>query len=255
LRKSVRCPTPPFVADLRSITLALDTLQTLAANTPPEAGREKLLILDRAFRLLEAAHDLQELHSGLGVLAVGERWQVATPKARTVAPRDWGWIQARFHETPEDLGKLELRDEPVRSAIGGAQGIFWQAMKQPAFRDIDREMAERKRPEHAAATARVEAELLAGEVKRAIELLRPHVDAARQKIAELTPKLSEFAEALAKETEKLKTETQKQEEKAKEKQPEETKADAEKTLAEQQKLNEKVDTLKDLLVRMPTSRM
>src|SRR4030095_4248287 len=108
-------------------------------------------------------------------------------------------------------------------------------------------MERRRRPEIQPSSRRVETETVAIEVKKAIELLRPHAEAARQEIARLTPKLSEYAQALAKETEKLKAETRKQEEAAKDKAPEQVKADAEKALAEQKELSQKVESLKDLL--------
>src|SRR4030095_15846090 len=108
-------------------------------------------------------------------------------------------------------------------------------------------MERRRRPEIQPASRQVEVETIAIEVRKAIELLRPHAEAARQEIAKLTPKLSEYALALAKETEKLKAETQKQEEAAKDKAPEQVKADAEKALADQKALTEKVESLKDLL--------
>lgn len=237
----------PFVGDLRAATLALESLQAIANTEPPADTREKLRSIDRAFRVLEGVHDLQELFDGLANVASNERWQVVTPRARTLAPRDWAWLQMRVRQSPDDLGKLGLKEEPLRGAISGAQKILWEAMKVSAFRDIQEEMEQRRRPEHQPASRQVEAETIAIELKKAIELLRPHADAAREQIAKLTPKLSEYAQALAKETEKLKAETQKQEEATKDKAPEQAKADAEKALAEQKALSEKVESLKDLL--------
>jgi hypothetical protein len=237
----------PFVGDLRAVTLAVESLQALANSTPADQTRDKLRSIDRAFRILEGVHDLQELFDGLANVASNERWQVVTPRARTLAPRDWAWVQMRLRQSPDDLSKLELREEPVRGAINGAQKILWESMKAAAFRDIQEEMERRRRPEIQPSSRRVEVEAVAIEVKKAIELLRPHAEAARQEIAKLTPKLSEYAQALAKETEKLKAETQKQEDAVKEKAPEQVKTDAAKALAEQRALSEKVESLKDLL--------
>jgi len=237
----------PFVGDLRAMTLALEGLQAIASSEPTAQTRDKLRGLDRPFRILEGVHDLQELFDGFAIQSMNERWQVATPKARTVAPRDWAWLQMRLRQAPDDLAKLELRDEPVRGAINGAQKILWEAMKAPHFRDLYEEMERRRRPEHQPESRQSAADGIALEIRKAIELLRPHADNARQEIAKLTPKLSEYALALAKETEKLKAETQKQEEAAKDKEPQQAKADAEKALAEQKELSEKVESLKDLL--------
>jgi hypothetical protein len=232
-----------FVGDVRATTAALEGLRVLAVSNGLPAMRERITELDRAFRLLEAAHDLQEVLDGLGAISVEERWQIVTPRARTAAPRDWGWIESRLREAPNDLNRVENKAMPVQAA----RQILASALNLPAFRDIDREMNERRRPDYVAASARTEAEALAGEVHRALELLRPQVEAAREQLKHIAPKLSEYAQALNKQAEQLKQETQKQEAQAKEKEPEQTKADVEKTLAQQKQLNEKIDALKDQL--------
>lgn len=235
-----------FVSDARAATTALEGLRVLTTANGLPATRERISALDRAFRLLEGAHDLQELVDGLTGLAVEERWQIATPRARTAAPRDWGWIEVRLREAPSDLAKLDVREQPARDAVMAANRILAGANNLPAYRDVDREMNERRKPEHVSASTRKEVELLVVEVRRALDLLRPHVEAAREQLKQIAPKLSEFAQALNKQAEQLKQET-KQQAQAKEKPPEQAKADAEKALAQQQQLNEKVDALKDLL--------
>ncbi len=235
-----------FVSDVRATTAALEGLRVLAGANGLPATRDRIGALDRAFRLLEGAHDLQELVDGLGAVAVEERWQIATPRARTAAPRDWGWLESRLREAPTDVVKLDLREQPVRDAILAAQRILAGVNNLPAYRDLDREMNERRKPEHVSASTRTEAETLAAEVKRALDLLRPHVEAAREQLKQIAPKLSEFAQALQKQTEQIKQETKQQAE-AKEKPPEESKADAEKALAQQERLNEKIEALKDQL--------
>ncbi|MEQ1859819.1 MAG: DUF4175 family protein [Chthoniobacteraceae bacterium] len=236
-----------FVSDVRATTAALEGLRVLAAANGLPATRERIAALDRAFRLLEGSHDLQELFDGLIVIAAEERWKIATPRARTAAPRDWGWMEDRMQQAPGDLSRLDLREQPVRDAIVAAQRILSDAQKAPAFRDIEREMKERRKPTHVPASTRAEAETLAAEVKRALDLLRPHVEAAREQLKQIAPKLSEYAKALNKQTEQLKQETKQQEAQAKEKPAEEAKADAEKALAKQEQLNEKLEALKDQL--------
>lgn len=236
-----------FVSDVRATTAALEGLRVLASGNGLPATRERITALDRAFRLLEGAHDLQELLGGLGVLAADERWEIATPGARTTPPRDWGWIESRWRDAPGELGRLDLREEAIRKAVQEAQRIVAQAQNLPAFRDIDREMNERRRPDYTPASARVETEMLAAEVKRALDLLKPHVEAAREQLKQIAPKLSEYAQALKKQTEEVKEETKQQEAQTKEKSPEQAKADAEKALAQQEQLNQKLDALKDQL--------
>lgn len=236
-----------FVSDVRATTAALEGLRVLASANGLAATRERIVALDRAFRLLEGAHDLGELLGGLGVLAADERWEIATPGARTTPPRDWGWLESRLREADQEFRRLDLRDEPVRGAVQEAAKILNQMQGMQAFRDIDREMNERRRPDYTLASARAEAETLAAEVKRALDLLRPHVEAARAQLKQIAPKLSEYAQALQKEAEQAKQETKQQQAQAKEKQPEQAKADAEKALAQQERLNEKLEALKDQL--------
>lgn len=236
-----------FVADVRSTTSAMEGLRVLASTDGLPPTRERIITIDRAFRLLETAHDLQEMLDGLNALAVSERWQIATPRSRTAAPRDWGWLEMRLRETPGEMGRLDAREPAVREAVTAAHRIVAAMPGLPAFRDVDREMNERKKPDHPAASSVAEVDALFAEVKRALELLKPHVDAARQTIQQAAPRLHELAQALTKKAEELKQETKKQQAEAKDKAPEQAKAEAEKTLAEQQSLNEKVDALKDQL--------
>lgn len=236
-----------FVSDVRATTAALEGLRVLAGANGLPATRERIAALDRAFRLLEGAHDLGEVLGGLGVVAADERWEIATPGARTTPPRDWGWLESRLREADGELRRMDFRNEPVRGAVQEAAKILNATQGSEAFRDIDREMNERRRPDYTPASARAEAELLAAEVKRALDLLRPHVETARAQLKQIAPKLSEYAQALRKQTEEVKQETKQQEAQAKEKQPEQAKADAEKALAQQEQLNEKLEALKDQL--------
>jgi len=236
-----------FVSDVRATTAALEGLRVLVSANGLAATKDRISALDRAFRLLEGAHDLQELLDGAGALVAEEQWQIATPRARTAAPRDWGWLESRLREAPNDLNRLEVREESVRTAVREAQKILSTAHNSPAFRDLDREMSERRKPDYVPASTRGEAEAIAMEVKRALDLLRPHVEAAREQLKQIAPKLSEYAQALNKEAEQLKQETKKQEAEAKQKPPEEAKAEAEKALARQEQLNEKIEALKDQL--------
>src|SRR5205814_1081697 len=72
-----------FVGDVRSTSVALQGLQTIAPSEGGEKSREKIGQLDLAFRLLESGHDLQEIHDGLAFLSGNERWQIVSPRART----------------------------------------------------------------------------------------------------------------------------------------------------------------------------
>jgi len=236
-----------FVGDLRAATTALEGLRVLFSGNGVASVRDRLAAFDRIFRLIESAADLQELLDGLTVLTNNERWQVATPRSRTVAPRDWSWLEQRLKETPNELGKLDQKEEAIRKAVEEARKVLSTAFGQAPFRDLDREMNERRRPDHASVSMRSEAEALAAEVRYALELLKPQVDRARDQLQHLAPKLNEVAQALAKKAEELKQEAKQQQEQAREKSEEQVRQDAAKAVAQQEQLNEKLDALKDLL--------
>jgi hypothetical protein len=159
------------------------------------------------------------------------------------------WLEWRLRQAPEELNQLGLEQEAVRQAIREARKILQEARNTGAFRELDREMAERRKPDHVPTSKQAEAELLASELKRALDLLRPHVEKARRDVAALSPMLSELAQALAKQADQLAQQTRKHAEEAKnqaEASPK-TKTDAAETLAQQEQLNERVESLKDML--------
>ncbi len=243
-----------FVGDVRSATLALDVLRETVLATDDASGWDKatpqFVSLDLSFRVLESGHDILELHDGLVRLAGTERWEAAAVRARTSNPRDWEWLEARLKALPDALGKLQLNtkeDETARNAVNAAQKVLRDAQNDASARAINAEMKERAKPERAPTAVPREVETLAALVKQALALLRPHMDEARKTLAALTPKLQERMAQLAKEAEQLKQQSSEQAEKASAKQPEEAQAEAKQTLAAQERLDQKIDALKDAI--------
>jgi len=236
----------PFVADLRAMTLALQAMHVTMGQAKAEEIEEKLRSMDKPFRVLESAHNLAEIVGGLGTLAVGERWELFSPRARTTSPRDWEWVEDRMKAVVNELERTEL-DPSIRERIREAEKIIRAAISDPAARQVNQEMKQRfdlnRRPV-AVATDVEKVEML---VKDALDLLRKPISDARAQLAELTPKLDELMTQLAKEAQALKEKTAGQAEKTSGQAPPEAQAGAGKMLAEQQTLNEKLDGLKDAL--------
>ena len=237
-----------FVSDARNATLALEAMRAISAGTEKARLREKLGDIDAAFRVLESGHNLQECLDGFNHLAVSERWDLRSLASRTDAPRDWKWLETRLRVMPDELAKArpENASEDLKMAFTGAKEILLKSHQLPAWRGLDAEMAQRANLDRVPVTSRQDAEQLAGQVKLALDLLQKHMDEARRNLAKLSPTVSEFAAALAKEQAELKKETVEQAEKPK---PETdvAKADAARDLAKQQQVNQKVETLKDLV--------
>ncbi len=241
-----------FVSDARQTVAAIEALAVVSAGTEPAQVREKLDALDAAFRVLESGHNLQEAMDGFTQLASSERWEVRDLSAKTDAPRDWRWLEARMRMIPDELGKAR---EPFQrrgandlaKAFEGAQQIFWKSQQIEAWRAMEREIGGRGNFDFAQTTARQHAEELAGQVKLALDLLRKPMADARRDLAKLSPTVSQLASALAKEQAEVKKETEKRAKNEKPKNPDDGKAEAEKQIAQQQQLNQKVETLKDLV--------
>ena len=233
-------PDSYFVSDVRAATLALQGLK-LASDW--EKG---LAEMDEKFRLLESGHNLSEALDGFNHLAVNERWDIYTPRSQTSNPRDWYWLEGRMRTLPDELGKTQP-PEALRKIVEEVRQILWKAQQQPAWKNVTEEMKDRFKVERTPMGLPQDVAVIASEVKRALDLLREPIAEARQGIEAMIPKISDVAEQLAKETADLKKETQQQAEKAAEQKPEEAAAAMQEKIAQQEKLNTKVDALKDLI--------
>ncbi len=248
-----------FVSDTRQTVAAIEALAVISAGTDPGQVREKLDALDAVFRVLESGHNLQEVMDGFTQLASSERWEVRDLSAKTDAPRDWRWLEARMRLLPEELGKAKDLFQRRAATPGdgsylekakafeGAQQILWKAQQIEAWRALEREMGQRGNFDFVQTTTRPHAEELAGQVKLALDFLRKPMADARKELAKLSPTVSQLASALAKEQAEVKKETERRAKNEKPKNPDDAKADAEKQIAQQQQLNQKVETLKDLV--------
>lgn len=139
------------------------------------------------------------------------------------------------------------RSAEVAKAFDGAQQILWKAQSLPAWKQLGGEMDQRHNQDRLPVSEKADAEVLAGQVKVALDLLRKHMDAARKQLENVSPKISELAAALAKEQKELDEKAEEQAKKAEEQKPEDAKAEAQKQLADQKKLDQKLETLKDLI--------
>ena len=154
------------------------------------------------------------------------------------------------NEPPLVLGNRTGGDDgsgKVVNAFEGAQQILWKAQQLPAWKQLGGEMDQRNNQDRLPASEKADAEVLAGQVKLALDLLRQHMDEARKQLENVSPKISELAAALAKEQKDLDEKAEEQAKKAEEQKPEEAKTEAQKQLADQKKLDQKLETLKDLI--------
>ena len=239
-----------FVGDLRTATTALAAVKDLMAGEDKAKTDERFSEVDRSLRILESGHNLMETFDGLNFIATNERWDIRNLSARTQSPTDWRWLERRLRESPNEMAKakqfFDQKGEPetaVRTAFESAQKILWAAGGSTDWRALAQEMEQRSNVDRLPVSAKAQAEVLAGQVKMALDLLRPHMVEARKRLEKLAPTISELAAALAKEQEQIKKETEVMAKEDKIEKPE----DVAHKLAEQQKLDAKVDALKDLI--------
>ncbi len=237
-----------FVQDLRSIALVLVALRgegtTPGKNKEREPFYKKLTEVDRAFRVLEVAHDLFEVASGFDHLAAAEKWDAGSLRARSSNPVDWQWLANRWRVATDDLSRIGPPDQEARPIMQQAQQLLQKAQQEPPSRALQVEMVQRFSKERAPVAVSRETAEIAERIREAIELLRPTLQKARQTIAEIAPKLTERMQQLAKQAQELQQRTEAQA-KAEQPSPDAAKAETQDKLAEQQQLNAELETVKD----------
>ncbi len=237
-----------FVGDLRMATVALDAVKQLYGGEDKEKIAERFAEMDRSLRILETGHNLLETFDGLTFVATNERWDIRNLSARTQSPRDWRWLERRLRGIPDEMSKAKQwfdqrgePEQPVRVAFEKAQKILWESGNSVAWRGVSQEMEQRANLDRVPTSTKADVEVIAGQVKLALELIRPFMNDARKRLEKLSPTIAELAAAIAKEQEKLKDET------AAEAKAEAKPEAVEQKLAAQKNVNEKVEALKDLI--------
>ena len=236
-----------FVGDLRRATVATLSVLALAAGDGLEKTDARLDVLAQSMRILEAGHDLQEVADGITALIALDRWEVKMPHGRTTMPRDWAWLSTRLLMAPARFQRLEVKDADARQALDEAAALLGQLPASAPFRAVTFEMGERRKFRHTPLVARIELEQVGGKLRAALALLRGPLETARKNVLKLTPSISELALALAKEEAALKADSNQAASKAATAKAEETKSAVAPQLARQQKINGKIETLKDLI--------
>lgn len=235
-----------FINDVRLASRVTQALADRAVGEKPESFGADLKSIDQLFRVLELGHEVAELHGAVVHLATAERWEIYNPKSRTANPQDWTWIIERMRALPNEFAKA-LNFQEGKELGRAAYKIVADAQQQPFVQTLNREMEERFDAARMPVSAREQADELAAWLQQALNLFRQPMDEARKDLAKLAPTLAETMKQLARKTEELKEKTTNQAQQAHEKLPEETKTEARQTLAQQQRLNEKIESLKDAL--------
>jgi hypothetical protein len=186
---------PFFVADSGLAGRALQAVADLhQAAHDAASSREKIRIVEKAYRTLETGHELAELSTGLRELAEVERWQLVMPSASTRSPKDWQWMDARMRTLPEEFRDSGLPLEAAQELVKNWRG--------PAGEQVRREMAERFLMGRRLSPVTPALEKLSADVGRALTKIQPALEEARKALEKLVPSLPERLRELAKVAEK-----------------------------------------------------
>lgn len=234
-----------FVDDTANTAAALGLLETAAIEAVVlRETTQALNRVEKAYRTLEAGHDLHDSSAHLQDMVVRERWEPARDNTTLGALREWGTWEGRVKTVPKQLGNVGIPGE-IRNAL-------YEVFKSESFKAIGqvaRAAQEAKRTGKPLAEQMETVVVALGEV---CEKLEPHLEEARKVIAEYAPSLVEQLRAVSQESEELKEETEQLTDSL-DSQPasggDDVREAAGQLLREQLALNEQLDTVRDGLRR------
>ncbi len=230
-----------FVADTAKAADAVQALQETSDQSVTNAIGT-IRALQENFRKLETGHMVEELSPALRQLAGQERWEKSDAVETASRARDWDWSEDRMRDLPQ---KLEQARMPQESA---------KAMKEiassPQARQIAEEMRRRSSRQDQKRDISEPLNQAAYDLSQVRQQLQPVMEQARGEIEKVTPALSERLEGLAKAAEQMEKATGTQLENAGQSDNAERVArEAGKLSESQQKLDNKIEDVKEALRR------
>ncbi len=231
-----------FVADTANTAAAIDTLHTTATDADQIDDSAKALShIEKAYRLLEAGHNLLEANSFLNEMAARERWNFAKADYFDQPLTLWDYWEKRAKALPNQLKDAGLPND-IRNEMN-------KALNSAPYRAVGQEARQRANDDNKRKPIAPQMELLAQALTDISEQIEPQMEEARKVIAKYAPSLVDQLRAVSKLGEQTEEQTQDATARADEQKPDEIQADADALLDEQQQLNEHLDTIRDSLRR------
>jgi len=230
-----------FVKDTAETAEALEALHATATDPEQlEASAKALNEIEKAYRLLETGHDLQERQDLLDEMAAKERWQFADSDPLNQPLLFWDdWVRGA-RALPNQLKAAGLPNE-IAKAVNDLLG------SKPFTVVADEARQRAAGGEHKPVAEQIE--LLAAEMADLAEQIEPHMAEARKVIARYAPSLPDQLRAVSKLAEKLQDRTRELAEQGAQETSGQRPAEAAGALAQQRRLNEHLDTIRDSLRR------
>jgi hypothetical protein len=229
---------PLFPSDMglasRAWTNVIDQWINLpAGSTEWKQSREDLQAIAKAYRVLEAAHELQDARMILDSLQRQERYEWSSPEGQLSHLRQWESIPNR----------LELIYNAMREA-GYPQPAFdkLNAMRWNPSSNAVRQKLEHRRSANNQTLLNASADLqeYLEEYDQILEQVKPTIEQARKLLEKFAPSISELARQAVAKTQQLKENTQN------------TQATPQENIQQQQELERSIEQLQDALVDMAT---
>jgi len=229
---------PLFPSDMglasRAWTNVIDQWINLpAGSTEWKQSREDLLAIVKAYRVLEAAHELQDTRMILDSLHRQERYEWGSPEGQLSHLRQWESIPNR----------LELIYNSMREA-GYPQPAFdkLNAMRWNPSSNSIRQKLEHRRSANNQTLLNAAADLqeYLGEYDQVLDQVKPTVEQARKLLEKFAPSISELARQAVAKTQQLKENTQNAE------------STPQENMQQQLELERSIEQLQDALVDMAT---
>ena len=232
-------PDAPFIAAVGKTADAVQALPEVASTNAMATAKT----IEAALRKLEAGHAIDEQVAALQQLAAQEHWEKpATPADVIDRVNDWKSMQQQLQSLPQQLARAQLPAEANRAVEA--------VVKSPAAQLVNHEMTQRQATPAAGNNVAEPLAKLAADLAQTKQQLQPALEQARAEIEKRAPAMSDRLAGLAHAAEKLGAGTTAQaQQAAKPENANQVRAAAQNLAATQQRLDNRIDAVKDALRR------
>jgi len=229
---------PLFPSDMglasRAWSTVMESWLDLPTGTPEWTKmRDDLKAILQAYRVLESAHELQDVRLVLDTLRRQEQYDWQTSEGRLSHLRQWDSMNHRF-----DLTHAWMKEAGFPPPIADKlNAMRWS----PAFNDVRQKLDHRRSANNETMlNATPELQEFLNEYDDILRQAQPTIDAARKLIARFSPTVSQLAQVAAEKTKELQDKT---------KNPE---TSAQENAKQQEQVQQSIEQLQEALVEMAT---
>jgi hypothetical protein len=232
----------PFVADTANVAKALEAIQAAASDKAKmNQAAESLRKIEKAYRTLETGHDVLDTKEGTHELAAQERWDNLDDDKAYQSALDWQHLETALKDNPKQVERAGLPKEIKQdlSKLNNSEPV----------RNVRDEMKRRDKEGEIAKNKDIELGQIGRELGEVAKRMQPHMDLARETIELYAPSIAEQVAGVEKLAEEVEQATEQLAQKTEEMAANEVKEAAEELLGQQERLNDRVDTVRDSIRR------